>query len=659
MRFFILTPSSSSSSSSSSFSIFNSRREIQEGFARELDALAKMPEAEGLVKRIIEGILKGKDIAVELEGASPELLHRVRVLWGMFGAPPVTGTVNTVAIQALRGDMREILEGKLLELKMTSIWKEVPPHRIALFKARVEGFYGKALSEGKSPKEALTFALAKGLIHMVVSNLIAELIEKDPEIKKKVDEDRELQNYKCGITLDLPWKEDFVYLETIDPNTGRVHKQYYDRFAISSWIDANHTDPITRQQRGLEDIKTDLGAREFIESRFISLVYPYLEVDPNCSQNIPELQSTSFLLAVKAAYVEINKEYLIGLQGIVKPYQVFKEDIYARRTIQDCIDLVEGVDFEKAGVTLQCYPYAAEFIRVTGEKLREWMPLKEAKEEFVRKLDDFLAAFYGIKGLQLKPYKEKQVIGRVGEAIAQGVNLQGVRDILIEYLDEVNLEETIRERFPGCLRGAEEWSVLGEVEDLSIPKGVLEILEERSVGLEGYREGAKIGDTHMLLLIPKTVNGKPFTLEILGELVKSKGYLQKSKNGFSYIIQGITSQEVSKSYYVLISKGLLVGSRNKSYENQEAMVANFPIRPGIIYKVPRVIEVAAAAYLEYVIFGGGVRLFSSKSLSYTRCEDVVKGSHMVVGGFAGSGLEFHNYHYAEPMGIAAALRELS
>ncbi len=77
----------------------------------------------------------------------------------------------------------------------------------------------------------------------------------------------------------------------------------------------------------------------------------------------------------------------------------------------------------------------------------------------------------------------------------------------------------------------------------------------------------KVHETHLLTLIPDTINNQPFTFKTLGELI------QQPKTGPATQFKDLDLGEyqdnpVSRSYWVLMSRDVLERSRNKSYQTQ-------------------------------------------------------------------------------------------
>jgi F-box domain/Ring finger domain len=139
-------------------------------------------------------------------------------------------------------------------------------------------------------------------------------------------------------------------------------------------------------------------------------------------------------------------------------------------------------------------------------------------------------------------------------------------------------------------------------------------------------------DSLMLVRLPKTLNGQ-LTLKSLGELVKK--YFSDSNTCYRFIWPGIVDElgdkSIDKSRWVLMTKDVLPGSRNKSYGEQQKIVAELAKKSLISYEVPDTLESAACILSQY--FDSNIHFFNDGPYTYTRCKDKVQGFQAVVGGF--------------------------
>lgn len=154
--------------------------------------------------------------------------------------------------------------------------------------------------------------------------------------------------------------------------------------------------------------------------------------------------------------------------------------------------------------------------------------------------------------------------------------------------------------------------------------------------------GKKVIDTHLLTLIPKTVNRKPLTLNSLEKLMKRTQ--QGSTIQYSYYSEEIKKKygnaSPASSYWVLLTKDVIPESRSKSYDDQKQLLKTYCQRAQVAYEVPHLLEAATIIFLEYL--RTGKRLYSDNPWTYTRCEERVSSnsdSGLFVGGFSEKGLD--------------------
>jgi len=83
----------------------------------------------------------------------------------------------------------------------------------------------------------------------------------------------------------------------------------------------------------------------------------------------------------------------------------------------------------------------------------------------------------------------------------------------------------------------------------------------------------KVFETHLLVLVPKTVNGKPFTLRSLGELIKKPkdGNATKYEYVWVPLMQELGDTSVTESHWLLMTRNVIPGSRKKRYSVQRAL----------------------------------------------------------------------------------------
>ena len=181
-----------------------------------------------------------------------------------------------------------------------------------------------------------------------------------------------------------------------------------------------------------------------------------------------------------------------------------------------------------------------------------------------------------------------------------------------------------------------------------LPDGIEAILNSTCP----FWDGKKVNDTHLLVLIPSHVAGQPLTLDYLSELIKQpqgEGYGTKYGYYWDKVSKAIGNQSPGSSYWVLMTKDVLPGSRYMKYENQYALVVK---HQG--YTVPGALEAAVVMLLHHA--RSGERLYSDSPWTYTRCRESVidvNDYSVFVGGFSSGGLlVFRSYGYDFFFGVA-------
>jgi energy-coupling factor transporter ATP-binding protein EcfA2 len=196
-------------------------------------------------------------------------------------------------------------------------------------------------------------------------------------------------------------------------------------------------------------------------------------------------------------------------------------------------------------------------------------------------------------------------------------------------------------RIPEEAFGAKAWKDYFGVEVGTaplLPANIDEILNSSCP----FWPGKQVKDTHLLVLVPATVNSRPFTLDLLGELIKSPQG-SGSKTQYRYYDGGTVQEELGakspgSSYWVLMTRDVLPGSRSKTYDAQKELVAAHARRLRLPYKMPDALSAATAILLHHA--RTGERLYTDDPWTYTRCQEKVLGNKypVIVGGFSSGGL---------------------
>jgi hypothetical protein len=186
----------------------------------------------------------------------------------------------------------------------------------------------------------------------------------------------------------------------------------------------------------------------------------------------------------------------------------------------------------------------------------------------------------------------------------------------------------------------------------NLPSGVDTILD----GPCPFWPGKKVKDTHLLVLIPATVDGAPFTLNLLGELIqhpKNGGHRTKYRYYDNKVRDQLGEKSPARSYWLLMTRDVLVDSRVKEYLAQRDLVVSYAEKIGQPYEIPSALEAATAILMHHA--RTGERLFGDRPWTYTRCQELVNGAYPVVfGRFGSSGLNVNdlNFYVSYIYGVA-------
>ena len=188
--------------------------------------------------------------------------------------------------------------------------------------------------------------------------------------------------------------------------------------------------------------------------------------------------------------------------------------------------------------------------------------------------------------------------------------------------------------------GKKQWHALlgvtiGDVPPL--PEGIEEMMESDCP----VWKGKKIRETHMLVLIPETVNGKPLTI---GRFAKLYGKKISSYAHLGYIHYKASVLRAGKSHWVLMTKANLPGSEGQSFATQKALVNSLSENPLTPYEVPDPLEAVICYPMNYL------RNKRRYLYGYTACE----GGKFLFGNFGSMELSTHDQHRSMfPIGVAA------
>jgi len=199
---------------------------------------------------------------------------------------------------------------------------------------------------------------------------------------------------------------------------------------------------------------------------------------------------------------------------------------------------------------------------------------------------------------------------------------------------------------PAIAYGAAEWATyFGDVGvEPPLPANIEQILSSPCI----FWPGQKVGETHLLVLIPNTINGRPFHLNSLSELIKSPRTGHKTQ--YRYYRDHTRAELGEKSFaphWVLMTRDVIPDSRSKTYDDQKALVQRHAQQIGIPYELPTALEAATAILTEYVKTGNPLYTDDKlgKQQTYTRCIEKVNQNQWpaAIGGFSSGGLDVSIY----------------
>lgn len=158
------------------------------------------------------------------------------------------------------------------------------------------------------------------------------------------------------------------------------------------------------------------------------------------------------------------------------------------------------------------------------------------------------------------------------------------------YCDEITPPNPIGRHWISCIGiGKKIWEDLfGNVGEVpALPKDILNILTSPCP----FNPDKTIFQTHTLVLVPETLDGTPLTLKRLNEIT-----LAKNKLYWSGQIGDLQDKPFEKSHWILMTRTVLLETRNKNYEEQQRIAARYPG-----YSIPMLSEATVAIFMEYLV----------------------------------------------------------
>ncbi len=166
-------------------------------------------------------------------------------------------------------------------------------------------------------------------------------------------------------------------------------------------------------------------------------------------------------------------------------------------------------------------------------------------------------------------------------------------------------------------------------------------------------DGKTVQETQLLLLIPKTINGKPSYFKELQPLLKSLLSEKGIELCFRYLSYEEMSCGIDASHWILLTKTILPGSLNIDYECQSKLVETLGNQ---MYQVTSVFALVSGMLAEYA--RSKTRLFGDLPRVYALCKDSVYEDPVAVGCFTFNGFSVFRINYPEENYGIAAMRRL-
>jgi hypothetical protein len=196
-------------------------------------------------------------------------------------------------------------------------------------------------------------------------------------------------------------------------------------------------------------------------------------------------------------------------------------------------------------------------------------------------------------------------------------------------------EEKLREIGDGYGFGPENWKkYFGDVGVAPpLPAGIEAILE----GPCPFHKGRKVKDTHLLALVPATVNGEPLNFILLEKLMKAPNGGHAFPHDFCMERQTAGLQVQVTSQWTLITRNIIPGTNGKTYSEKMSLL-------GEQHKVPKLIEVATVVFMHYVrtkerFYYNDEEENDNPDIGGTRCDWEDEHGHSLAFSGVGSDLE--------------------
>ena len=296
---------------------------------------------------------------------------------------------------------------------------------------------------------------------------------------------------------------------------------------------------------------------------------------------------------------------------------------------------------------------------VQNLNVEEKRRLEVEKEKLAREYQEKLASERASYEASQAQYTQQLSAQQQQQAQSEAQLTSTMAALSHQHASETAQLQTLR--IPEEAFGAKAWKEYFGVEvdtEPKLPDDIEEILNaEAPFLLEDETTHRPVRENHLLTLIPGKVDGVPFTLDKLGAMLleNRKGHFSafsgnanttmgSNSHGYKYYTKYLKDADRTRAltgapYWVLLSKTILVGSREKDKSGHASLV-NKHRSSG--YRMPHALEVATSLLSHYAR-SGGTRLYADENSNnywtFTRCvEEDKDGDSIFVGGFEPAGL---------------------
>ena len=105
-----------------------------------------------------------------------------------------------------------------------------------------------------------------------------------------------------------------------------------------------------------------------------------------------------------------------------------------------------------------------------------------------------------------------------------------------------------------------------------------------------------------------------------------------------------------------MTRQVIDGSRNKRYEEEQAVLDSYSQKAKIAYEIPTILDASVCLFMEYV--RSGTWLYGDNPWTYTWCQEKYNANaNLVVGGGSAAGLDVDYYYTSVEFYGVAFLRK--